>query len=594
MSDPNFIPDDAFVPDAVTAEALPASLAPEASPKLASKDFIPEDKFIADDEKYGTLGQQAITALEGAASAATFGLSTGAEKLLGVKEEDIRGRREENPMSHMVGQGLGLAATALIPGAGEAAAAKVINPLSAQSVLTGLGAKAAKALGPTGETLAASIAQHGIKAAAETALFQGGDEISKMLTNDPNQSMQTAAVNVGLAGLLGAGVGGAVGSVSPLWKAAEETKVGEFIGDFKNRIGEYLNPEGTPVLRNELAITDPLTHAVEEIPTKLSQGAKFADTLVEKGLLKKFTSEGMAAGVGASIGKMTGVGGTIGALVGERALTPFFESIMPSLTKAVVEGAPSAEGLKAATSYAMNVIKGFEISTKAAAAVFDDDEVVPKKLMPTSEQLTKLNEKVEKLGADPSDLFEVGGKIGHYYPGHATSIGQTTANAVNYLNAERPKKNKLSPLDIETEPGQAKKAAYERTLGIAQQPLVVMEHVKNGTLILKDIMDLNSLYPELYSGLRTKTMSSMVDHLSKGGTIPYKKRVGLSMFLQQPLDSTLLPDAVASIQMNFANQAPPPQPGMPKPTAASAKAMSKANVLSQTPNQARQISKLND
>ena len=79
------------------------------------------------EEKYGTAGQQLKTAAEGAASAATFGLSTGLEVATGLaKPEDIQNRREINPGSHAIGQGAGLVATALVPGLGEASAAKVL------------------------------------------------------------------------------------------------------------------------------------------------------------------------------------------------------------------------------------------------------------------------------------------------------------------------------------------------------------------------------------------------------------------------------------------------------------------------------------
>src|ERR1700687_1663453 len=71
------------------------------------------------EKKYGTVGQQLKTAAEGAASAATFGLSTHAEKILGVKAEDIAAREKHNPIAHGLGTALGIAAPlALTGGAG--------------------------------------------------------------------------------------------------------------------------------------------------------------------------------------------------------------------------------------------------------------------------------------------------------------------------------------------------------------------------------------------------------------------------------------------------------------------------------------------
>ena len=50
------------------------------------------------EQKYGTLPEQLKTAAEGAAEAASFGTSTGLERALGVKPEDILARREVNPL----------------------------------------------------------------------------------------------------------------------------------------------------------------------------------------------------------------------------------------------------------------------------------------------------------------------------------------------------------------------------------------------------------------------------------------------------------------------------------------------------------------
>jgi hypothetical protein len=49
----------------------------------------------------------------------------------------------------------------------------------------------------------------------------------------------------------------------------------------------------------------------------------------------------------------------------------------------------------------------------------------------------------------------------------------------------------------------------------------------------------------------------MTESLSKGKSIPYKTRIGLSMFMAQPLDSTMTPGAILSAQPQ---PAPPPQP----------------------------------
>lgn len=181
------------------------------------------------EEKYGTSGQQLKTGLEGAASAATFGLSTGIETALGVSPEDIRNRRETNPVSHGAGQMAGLAGSALIPGLGEANAAKALE-------VTGeLGVKAAGLA--AAESTAAKIGSAAVKGMIENSAFQAGDEVSKMFTRDPAQNIGTAAADVGLAGLLGGVIGGGVGAATPLWQATVGKETQGTIQAIADRLG---------------------------------------------------------------------------------------------------------------------------------------------------------------------------------------------------------------------------------------------------------------------------------------------------------------------------------------------------------------------
>lgn len=181
-------------------------------------------KGLLDYSKYSSPAEQAKTFLEGAGEAATFGLSTGAERALGVNPEDIRARKEVNPGVHQVGQLVGLTGSAFIPGVGEA------------NILSEAGNVAAKALGlSAGEGILAKVGSAAARGAVETALYQAGDEASKMFAGDPNQSAQTAIADIGLGALLGAGVGGAFGSISPLWKATQEYPMGKLLNAVKSK-----------------------------------------------------------------------------------------------------------------------------------------------------------------------------------------------------------------------------------------------------------------------------------------------------------------------------------------------------------------------
>jgi len=704
----DIIPDSEFTPDQ-GAPSTPQVAAPTQPGPNNAPDFIPDSQFVSDEDKYGSLGQQAITGLEGAAEAGSFGLSTAAEKALGVKPEDIRLRREVNPVPHALGQGAGLVASSIIPGLGEGEA---LHELSAAAQMAKLGKAAAK-LGPEGEGIVSAIAQGGLKNAAELGLFQGGDEVSKMLSEDPNQSLQTAAINIGLAGLIGGASGGALGAVSPLWKAGSETKVGQLISDFKTRVQEYLGvpevaeeavaapaepqvaaqpesptaapkrsgwdqfkdlpydsknkkflteepeaiiPQEKPTIKKgsgysdkprpfwykeqptqkinpeiaepvdsstaikpevtpkktgweqfknlpydseakkfiaEPAATTPVEQAIpassEEAPTKLSAGTKLADFMIKKGILKKLTAQGMAASAGAAFGRVLGLPPIISALVSEQAMTPLVESVLPSIIKPILQNIPSASSLKAVTEYGLDVIKGGYLASKAANAIFDPGkDVLPSSRVATQKDLDKLDKKIDDTNQHPGNLINVGGDLGHYMPSHQTAAGETVSNALQYLSSQKPKATKNGPLDVEIKPNKGQIAKYNRTLEIAQQPLTVMQHIKDGTLHSKDVQDLQAIYPHLYEGLKTKVYDSMISHVSKDGTIPYKSRMGLSLFLGEPLDSTLTPQSIMAAQATFLSpESSGSQPQAAKPKKSTAP-LSKFSTIAETPAQARE------
>jgi len=751
-------------------------------------------------QTHGGAGQQALAGLEGAAESATFGLSTKAETATGLTTpEDIRSRRELYPGTHMAGQVAGLLAPTGAAGALEKAGAGAAK-------LAGLGAA---------ETIGGKVAESAVKGFVETALLQSGDEVSKMFTNDPTQSVGTAAANIGLSGILGGGIGGGLGAVNPLWKATAGDRMGQFLEDFKtrmksnvanpdpashlgdelgnyyknitgmadevygpkglkaqeiekltpplnekilnssqelasklekniaemranpeayperlvnqyerqaNRISEavtnpqatsgsifdavqttkqwaqdfskdarriskfepeyefaqktidlskelrpmledadiwgkagtrqqsinkafteylpalkdfekkftaeiggdrvidptkvssYLNQLGKPnaELKQEmlgnflkasekyrgtiadthrnLGIENPFEHAstaaAQATLEKLTPGAKAADYLYKKGLAN-LAGESIAAAIGAGVGSMVGHGG-FGAIISQKALGPVLSRLLPALAKPFTENPVFADAAKAAIDYGTTVLKGEAAISRATKSIFKSGEtVLPTKMYPTQKEKEKLDKQLKTAQSDPSVLMNVGGTTGHYMPDHQTVMAQTAMTAVNYLNSLRPNVDKKGPLDSEIEPNPAQKAVFDRALDIAEQPLVVLDSIKEGTLTPQDVKSLSTMYPGLYGRLVDKINNDMVEHVSKENPISYKTRLGLSLFLGQPLDSTMTPQSIIAAQPK--PQQAPQMGGMHAKH--STEQLSKLPGSYATPNQARQASR---
>lgn len=229
-------------------------------------------------QKYGGAGQGLISGLEGAGEAASFGLSTELEKKLGVKPEDILGRREEHPVAHAVGQVAGLAGSSLIPGVGEA------------NLLEKAGQAATEAVGLAAPiTTIEKIGSAAVKGAVETGLFQSGDEVAKSLQGDPSSSVQSALLNVGLSSVLGAGLSGAVGAVPAAWKLGAESKTGKVL----KLISDRLNGEATAVPSEVL---DAVAKSGIQLPPELA--ARTIDDPVVQDFAKKLVqTDSTAAGL---------------------------------------------------------------------------------------------------------------------------------------------------------------------------------------------------------------------------------------------------------------------------------------------------------
>jgi hypothetical protein len=578
-----------FTPDQPTSQVTPGFV-PDSAPGSTAEQQANamEQASDAQEQQHGGLTNKILTGVEAGSGPIGAELETAdpdklspilnrlgpvgkvlgaAKTILGkVNPEDIRAREETNPMSAMTGKVAGL----LVPG-GEGA------------VLQDIGSKLVPQVAERG--ILKGMTRGAIRMAAENALYQSGDETTKMILNDPNQTVGTAITNIGLAGLLGAGAGAAIGSVSPLWKAASETKVGEFVNDFKTRMQEHLgtslekSPEiqPEPISSNETKVqpklnldpmkaSEPLfpkdynpqpeqpipgiakAEPIVSKPIEATSGGKAADTFVKHA--DEYVTHGLGGAIGGFIGHLSGIpmGGAIGALLGERTLSPFFKSILPSIAKSILEKSSNAEGLKAATDYGLNVIKGEKLANAAVKNTFNSSPILPDSKQPTAEQRQKLDTHIAAYSIDPEKLANVGGSVGHYMPQHQVAMGQVASNAVNFLNSIRPQEKQSAPLDPKLKPSQAVQAQYDRVLDIAQQPLLVIKSIKDGTLTSHDVTALHTLYPDLYKGLRSKIMEQMVETVSKGEIIPYDTRLGLSMFLQQPLDSTMKPMAIAAAQ----------------------------------------------
>lgn len=241
--------------------------------------------------------------------------------------------------------------------------------------------------------------------------------------------------------------------------------------------------------------------------------------------------------------------GTLGLKEGSDALRY-------GMLKFLSSGQPiKAEAFHSMVQMMDRTIKGEAALNKAVESVFKAGAEAAV-TAPSPASIAKLDKFISKSDQDPNDVPNkiLASQTGHYLPNHQVALSKTTMNALSYLKSIKPQDTKLSPLQPPIPPTPAQEARYNRALTIAENPNVIFKHIKDGTLQTSDIKDLNGIYPALYPKMQEKLMNTVVNRSADAEPVPYKARIGISLFMQHPLDPTMTPQGIMSAQPK-----PPPQ-----------------------------------
>lgn len=252
-----------------------------------------------------------------------------------------------------------------------------------------------------------------------------------------------------------------------------------------------------------------------------------------------------------------------------------------------------AAGFKSMVEYMHAVSKGETMLNKATTNLFKSSGIVlASNLVPSVTENDKLDKIVDKYKENPDEFMKLtSSEIGHYMPEHQQAMTANLISRLNYLAQQKPMPYKNSPLDREVMPTKAQESRYQSALTIANQPLVILEKAKNGTLKPSDIQDIQALAPDLYNKLIQQISDKMINHKAEEEPIPYNTRMGLSLLLGQPVDSTMKPESIIAAQPKPTQQSQPQAQGSVKKGTST---LGKNNRSYMTPEQASESRKINN
>ncbi len=557
--------------------------------------------------KYETPGQQILTGVEGAARGLVGPLAPAAELGLsklgvpGLSAEDQAGRQEANPIIHGASEAGALGASMFI-GTGEARLAQELAQGAVKALDFG------------------KIGSHLLQGGIEAATIQGGDEISKAMLGqgDPEAPVASALAHMGAAGLIGGALHGVLGKAGGAagqgLEAIENAKLGTKAENFLRGLGA----KSKGILADELEVPPTDRRAFEA-------GQKAYDTYRNKAAGELAYAGSKAAGVAAAAHLPGGIW-TYEAT--QSILKPYLKTGADKIVSTADKYVPGAvekamsmgntSGLFDLLDHAQKIGKGAQKMTQGVEGLFRSG-VTQIAMQPSERDRARLrayieaggpNEEIKQEALTPGKIpgYAEGGAIpplgalsmtppspeappppapqanpiSLVYPEQDMMLQAAKGRMYNYLNNLRPQPAMdVKPFDTQVR-DKNKERTYDRALDVAHAPLSVLDRIKQGTITPEHVQHLNGIYPEVYNSLSKKIIERVSQAQMKGHKLDYKTRVAMSMFLGQPLDSTMTPQAIMAAQSSSMSGKQQPPPAPPKKSTA---ALSKLPQQYQTASQ---------
>lgn len=248
--------------------------------------------------------------------------------------------------------------------------------------------------------------------------------------------------------------------------------------------------------------------------------------------------------------------------------TPLAGSISKSIIKdslqkmhpEIFNQEPHPEGFRGAMNYLNSAEKGKGKLKSAVSDILSNSSSSKIK----SDLRGSFKDHIKDLGENPEKALDVGGNLSHYLPSHSIQLSALTGAATSYLQSIKPKQSQTGILNNPLPIDKAQEDMYDRQVDIAEQPMRILGHIKNGSLLPQDVKTMTTVFPALYNKMTSLIGESIIEHKSQDKDIPYHIRSTLSLFLGQPLDSTMTQSNMMAALVSNTPKTPPQPPGTTK------------------------------
>lgn len=215
------------------------------------------------------------------------------------------------------------------------------------------------------------------------------------------------------------------------------------------------------------------------------------------------------------------------------------------------------------------------------------------------------SQNIRQLAALPPDeltnhLTNVHPNIDSIAPNLSPHVFSAATNAIQFLNSKLPSAGSELLQDPVVKPSKAQRTAWLDLHSLVNDPVSVLDRVKDHTINGHHLEAMQTIYPDLHDQMKTQLLEELSQHKQNGGTLSYQRRLAMSKFIGEPLDSTMtVQNMQAVIKSASVNTGPEAQASSQqgaratKPSGPQLTQINKVNAMYQTASQATQAAKRN-
>ncbi len=128
------------------------------------------------------------------------------------------------------------------------------------------------------------------------------------------------------------------------------------------------------------------------------------------------------------------------------------------------------------------------------------------------------------------------------------------ARRIEYLANLIPRRPDLGTLQTgpdRWQPSDMQMRSFARTVAAVEDPTGVIERLTSGQITPEDADAMKNVYPEMYADVQRRIA---MDLPKLRGTLPYQRRLALSIFSGMPVDAAMDPRILSTLQASFTNE----------------------------------------